>query len=246
MVMPEEWLLSDPVQSVFFDCDGTLSLIEGINQLAEINGVGEAVTAITERCMAQTGMSIKDYQDRLDLVKPKMTQMDVIANHYIKQVTPGAKTIIHTLKELGKEVYIISAGIKAAVLPFAAYLGIPEQNVLAVEVYFNEMGEYNGFNRASLLVQPDGKSRQIHVVNNNVEECVLIGDGVSDLEAKFAVARFIGFGGMNERIRVKEGADFYIITNSLLPVLPLCLTRNELMTRNEGFLFNQAHVYRPA
>ena len=42
--------LADPVDAIVFDCDGTLSLIEGIAVLAHANGVGEHVRELTERC----------------------------------------------------------------------------------------------------------------------------------------------------------------------------------------------------
>ena len=37
------WQLDHPINAIVFDCDGTLSIIEGIDELARNNGVGDAV-----------------------------------------------------------------------------------------------------------------------------------------------------------------------------------------------------------
>lgn len=223
----ERWIQTMPLEIIFFDCDGTLSLIEGIDTLAYLNGVGEEVSAITNRCMADTGMTMADYQARLELVKPTEQQMQLIGELYIKNVTPAARDVIHFFQQNGKEVYIISAGIKSALLPFANYLGIASEHVLAVDVNFKKNGQYHHFDETSFLIRNDGKSKQIRQINKDNKYCALVGDGVSDLEAAPVVSRFIGFGGMGEKSKVKNQAEFYIMTNSLMPVLPLCLTKNE-------------------
>ena len=51
-------------------------------------------------------------------------------------------------------------------------------------------------------------------------KAALIGDGVSDLEAKPAVDLFIGFGGVARRARVEENADVFITEPRLTALLP--------------------------
>jgi len=222
-----KWALSSPLHAIFFDCDGTLSLIEGIDYLAELNGVGDEVCAITRQCMTESGMSLSSYRQRLDLVRPTALHIQQLAQWYIRQVTPDAKTVIDVLQQMDKKIYLISAGIKAALLPLAKFLGITEESVFAVDVTHNRKGEYLGFNQNSDLVQPDGKSRQIRLINPTGNRCALIGDGITDLEAQSVVTRFIGYGGLGEKPIIKENADFYITSKSLLPVLALCLTTEE-------------------
>jgi phosphoserine phosphatase len=52
----------------------------------------------------------------------------------------------------------------------------------------------------------------------------MVGDGVSDLEARPAVDRFIGFGGVQVRPKVKENADVYVEDRNLTSVLPHLLS----------------------
>ncbi|KTC71514.1 phosphoserine phosphatase [Legionella birminghamensis] len=224
--MPQHPL--EPIQKIFFDCDGTLSLIEGINVIAEFNGVGKEVSDITLKCMSETGMLPEAYRQRLHLVKPQLQQIQDLGGLYIQHVAPGAKELIECFNYLKKDIYIISAGIKAAITLFAKYLEIPEAHILAVDVFFDENDQYKAFDEQCYMVYPDGKSRQIKAVNQmNPGLSALIGDGVSDLEAKPVVNRFIGYGGFSIKQRVRDEADFYLASKHFMPLLSLCLTQEE-------------------
>ncbi len=54
-----------------------------------------------------------------------------------------------------------------------------------------------------------------------------VGDGVTDLEAKDVVERFIGFGGVARRPAVERAAAFYTAEPRLAAVLPFVLTDDE-------------------
>lgn len=233
-VLSELWMLKEPVDVFFFDFDGTLSLMEGIDVLANLNGVSEQVHAITQRCMAITGLSVADYQERLTLVQPHEAQLKDVAELYRMNRTPGALETITLLKYLGKKVYIISAGIKNTLLPLAADLNIPPDHVLAVDVYFNNT-QYAGFDEQSYMVQAEGKNKQIQDVLEANERAVLVGDGVSDWEARSVVARFIGFAGLNPKDKVRDNSDFFINTPSLYSVIHLGLTYEEQLGLPEDF-----------
>jgi phosphoserine phosphatase len=56
---------------------------------------------------------------------------------------------------------------------------------------------------------------------------MLVGDGVTDLEARDAVKLFVGFGGVVPRDRVAAEADVFISANSLAPVVPLALSAED-------------------
>ncbi|QMT59477.1 HAD-IB family phosphatase [Legionella sp. PC997] len=222
------WALKAPIDTFFFDCDGTLSLIEGINVLATSNGVGEQVHQITARCMGQTGMTPSDYRQRLEYVQPTRKQIEELAKHYRQHIAPGAQELIQLLQRLNKKIYIISAGIKLAVVQFAKTLGIPASNVLAVEVYFDKQGNYEGFDGQSNMTKGNGKTVEIASVLKSEERSLLVGDGVSDWEARQIVTRFIGFSGLNPKEWVKNHSDLYISTTSFYPIIPLGLTQDEL------------------
>lgn len=220
----ESWMLKDPIDVFIFDCDSTLSLMEGIDEIAEMNGVGAEVKAITQRCMAVTGITVTAYKERLEYVKPTLKQLNQLAEMYCEHQTPGAFEVIELLQSLGKKVYILSGGMKQSLLLLAQNLGIPPERVLAVDVYFDDRGHYIGFNEQSNLVQPEGKNREIEGLIQNDETSFLIGDGVSDWEARTAVTRFVGFAGISPKQFVKEHSNFYINCDSLFSVINLGLT----------------------
>lgn len=115
-----------------------------------------------------------------------------------------------------------------AVVPFAKDLGVPPSNVLAVEVYFDEQGNYQEFDRQSNMTQGNGKTIEITSMLKPGERSLLVGDGVSDWEARETVTRFIGFAGLNPKERVKNNSEFYITNTSFYPIIPLGLTQDEL------------------
>lgn len=235
MHLLDNWVLDKPIDVFFFDCDSTLSLIEGIDELAKSQGLGEQVSLITKRCMEKTGLSISEYKARLDLVKPHAEQVSALAALYSRSITPGVLELIQVLQSLNKKIYVISAGIKMAVSAFAQQLGIPAEHVLAVDVYFDEKGCYQGFDEQSFLVSAQGKPRQIRTVLQSGERSVLVGDGVSDWEASEVVTRFIGFAGLASKAWVRSHSNFYIDNKTLYSVIPLSLTIEEVAHLGEPY-----------
>ena len=56
---------------------------------------------------------------------------------------------------------------------------------------------------------------------------VMIGDGVTDMQAKPPAALFIGFGGVIVREKVRDGADWFIsdFSVSVCMYLSICICR---------------------
>src|SRR4051812_47754308 len=73
-----------PIDAIIFDCDGTLSHIEGIDELAKENGVGEQGVKLTEEAMGRSGMSPELYEHRLNLVLPTAAQVDTLGQLYFQ------------------------------------------------------------------------------------------------------------------------------------------------------------------
>lgn len=214
-------------QQIIFDCDGTLSRIEGIDRLAEYNDCGELISQMTERAMSSGDLSLDLYQNRLDLVKPSQQQLDRLAQDYIDNVTEDAQKVVGLLRKLGKQVCIASAGLMPAVKPFGHYLGVDDDYIYAVDMSFDADGGYLDFDQDSSLVKTKGKYELIRQIRGE-DGIVLIGDGRNDLSAKPAVDLFVGFGGAIHRPVVEENAHHYVKDPSLLKVLPLILTAHEM------------------
>ena len=205
---------------ICFDCDSTLSKIEGIDELGRQSGLFDELVTLTNAAMNGELALEQVYGKRLDLIKPDKAQMDSLAELYISEMVEGVEEVFSTLLAQGKQVHIISGGIRQAILPLAEKLGLPADHVHAVDVVFNEDGTYNDFDQQSPLAKTGGKAVICKQLVNGNKSMAMIGDGKTDLEAKNAGATVIGFGGVAERQIVVEQADVFVKETSLLAVLP--------------------------
>ena len=204
---------------ICFDCDSTLSKIEGIDELADRVGLGEEMSKLTDAAMNGEVPLEAVYEQRLSLIRPDQGSIDWLAGLYIERIVGGVKEVFETLTVLDKELHIISGGIRQAILPLAKSLGLPETQVHAVDIYFNEDGSYRDYDRNSPLARSGGKAEICKRLLKPEGSMVMIGDGKTDMEAKQAGAVVIGFGGVVDRQVVREQADFYSAEPSLVSVL---------------------------
>jgi phosphoserine phosphatase len=231
-------------QLVFFDCDSTLSCIEGIDELARQKGKFDEVKRLTEAAMDGEVHLQSVYDRRLELLNPTRAEIRELERHYRRTVAPDAAEVIKSLQAVGREVFIVSGGLLEAVQPFGEWLGIPAQNIRAVDVRYNALSgqwwdyEQDRWGRRpdvqyldsadTPLIETSGKVQVIQELRHHRPgRAMLIGDGVSDLVARPAVELMVGFGGVVVRKRVAAEADAFIKSNSLAPVLPLALTEVE-------------------
>ena len=208
---------------VCFDCDSTLSRIEGIDELARRNGLFEQVAALTDAAMNGELALEEVYANRMELIKPDKAAIDWLADLYIAELVEGVADTIKTLQANHKQIHIISGGLRQAILPLADHLAIPEDHVHAVDVIFDSQGHYQDFARQSPLAVSGGKARVCRKIRLTNSSLVMVGDGKTDLEAKQAGAFMIGFGGVVKRQLVQDQADCYVADPSLTAILPYVL-----------------------
>lgn len=208
---------------ICFDCDSTLSRIEGIDELARNAGLFDEVAALTDAAMNGEIALEEVYGKRLELIKPDQAAIDWLADLYLAEMVEGVEHTIKTLQQHQKVIHIISGGLRQAILPLAAHLGIPEDNVHAVDVVFDEQGNYQDFARHSALAVSGGKARICRKIRMVTPSLAMVGDGKTDLEAKLSGAYMIGFGGVVKRQIVQEQADAFVADASLTAILPLVL-----------------------
>lgn len=223
---------------VFFDCDSTLTRIEGIDELARMKGLFEGVQRLTSAAMEGEVHLASVYDRRLDLLRPTRADILAIERLYRAHEVPDVRELMAALQFLGRQVFIISGGLALAVIPFGESLGVPRQHVRAVDVVFNRLAgrwwdyqlDREGFNpdeqyldhEAGPLSETHGKAEIVRELRQGRPgQALLVGDGVSDLMARPAVDLLVGFGGVVRRARVAAEADVYIECGSLAPVLPL-------------------------
>ena len=203
---------------VFFDVDSTLVTIEGIDELARGNPEIARLTAA-----AMNGEIPLDavYARRLEIIRPAREDLDRLADQYCASLVAGARETIHSLRDAGVSVHLVTAGIEQAILPLGRHLGLEDRVIHAVRLSLDDGGAYRDFDRRSFLAQPGGKELVVRdILTRSKGRAAFVGDGVSDLEARPAVDLFIGFGGVAVRQRVKENADVYVTESDLRAVLP--------------------------
>jgi phosphoserine phosphatase len=243
-MIARNWQPTSSVDAVIFDCDGTLSTIEGIDVLAEHNGVSHDVVTLTADAMGKSGMHPDLYAKRLNLVRPTYQQIIALAQEYFINRTEDSLEVIQVLKRLNKAIYIVSAGLYLPVRIFGELLTVPAENIIAVNIEFNEAGEYCDFDKTSSLVYTNGKRSIVSELRKKHQTLAFIGDGLNDIEAKDLVDRFIGYGGMFFRENIAARCQYYIRTLSLTPLLPLLLTpaESKLLTAAEKALYDKGLI----
>ena len=204
---------------VCFDCDSTLSRIEGIDELAWRAGVEKDVVPLTTAAMAGTLSLDTVYAQRLSLVRPGRASIAWLGQRYVDEVVPGARDTVSALIRAGKSVHIVSGGLRPALKPLAHSLGIPLSQVHAVDVRFDEDGAYLDFDRQSPLVHANGKAIVCRSLAGNGSSIALVGDGATDLEARESGVFVVGFGGVTRRKILIEGADVFVAGPELTAVL---------------------------
>ncbi len=232
-----------PVEEVFFDCDSTLSRIEGIDELARMKGVEARIAELTSAAMNGDIPLQEVYAERLRLLMPSRADLRRIEDAYKQTVVLHAREVIAALHEMGRRVFIVSGGLADAVVGFGVWLGVPRERIHAVGLSYNQLsGRWWEYQRCadegnpeeqylmydeSPLTSQHGKAEVIRRLRERGCRAMLVGDGSSDLAAAHAVNVFVGYGGVVERPIVARNAPFYLRSQSLSPVLLLALRDGE-------------------
>ncbi|XP_003386961.1 PREDICTED: phosphoserine phosphatase-like [Amphimedon queenslandica] len=200
--------------AVCFDVDSTLIRLEGIDRLAKVCGVGEEVEKITKTAMSGN-MNFKEALGmRLNIIKPTLNKVKQLVEEDLSDIdnvlTPHVKELVDLLHSRGISVYVISGGFRRLIEPITNNLRIEKKNLYCNALLFNEAGEYEGFDLDQLTCQDGGKSLVMRDIKKKHEYVVMIGDGMTDLQASPPADAFIGFGGNVVRSRVKELSNWYV------------------------------------
>jgi phosphoserine phosphatase len=207
--------------TVLFDCDTTLSAMEGIDELAHDHR--DRIVPLTEAAMRGEVPLESVYARRLEIIRPSRADLARIGRMYVERLVPGAREVVESLQRAGIDVHIISGGLRPAVLHVAEALGVPPHKVHAVDIHFHDDGRFAGFDEASPLTRDGGKPAVIESLGPLARPTMLVGDGNTDLDAKSVVDCFVGFAGVVARPRVVAEAHVVIHEFSLLPILALAL-----------------------
>ncbi len=222
---------------IFFDCDSTLTTVEGIDVLAEEVGKKWRVEVLTNAAMDGKVELEAVYGKRLKAIHATHAQIRKIRTAYKQNIVEDAPEVVAALQALHHEVYIISGGLTEPVIEFGIFLGVARKNIRAVGVDYDKLSgdwwlnptqrtptqteRYLAFDEGDLTVS-DGKANVVRELLGDANgRSLLIGDGNSDLHAETAVDLFAGFGGVVTRDHVLANAPVFIHTKSLAPLLVL-------------------------
>lgn len=207
---------------ICFDCDSTLSAIEGIDELARLRGPAcfQAIEGMTREAMEGKIALDAIFARRLEIIRPTRAETLAVGDHYIREIEPTARATVAALQAAGWTVAIVSGGYTQAIEPLARHLGIAR--IEAVPLCFDAVGNYAGYETAAPAARRGGKPAILRALKAELQpgQCVMVGDGVSDLETRDEVDLFVGFGRYAERSAVKAGAHRFIHRlDELLPLL---------------------------
>jgi len=207
---------------IVFDCDSTLSSIEGIDELARVAGP-EAFTEVESLTHAAMNGQVpidEVFEKRLDIIRPSKSLCDEVAKLYIETVEPTAKDTLEKLRENGWNTVILSGGFKMIIEPLAEYLGV--ERIEAVPLEHDGNGNYVKFDNTYPTTYNGGKPEIIKALKSEYQpdKVVMVGDGVSDLETAPDVDLFVGYGRYTPRDKVKAEAEEFITSlDSLLHIV---------------------------
>ena len=220
---------------IFFDCDSTLSTIEGIDELAKLKGKEGRVGLLTNKAMDGELDLSEVYGKRLKAIRPTRAQLKAVEVRYWETMVEDALEVISALHFIGKKVFIISGGLIDAVKGFGRRLGVDPSLIRAVELEYNELsGEwwryhepeaqqsktYLDYNEGPLTVS-SGKPKIINELSGDLPgRRMMVGDGSSDLATQSVVDLFIGYGGVVARDKVKAESKVFVQNLSLAVILP--------------------------
>jgi phosphoserine phosphatase len=197
--------------SVVLDVDSTLSGIEGIDWLAQRRGSEIAAwsTALTDKAMRGEIPIEAVYGERMKVVRPTRSEIEQLGGVYVDKVAPRARETLQALRESGVQLVMVSGGLREAIVTLAGELGVPDADLHAVSVFFDEAGQYEGFDENSPLTRQEGKRKVVGGMTLK-GPTLAVGDGMTDCEMKGVVHSFAAYTGYTRRSSVIERADFVI------------------------------------
>lgn len=193
-----------------FDVDSTICKNEGLDDLAKwcnVNGISD----ITRRTMNGEICFRKSLKSRLDTIKPSKFDVLSFNKHNPAIMSKNIHNLIRVLHHNNKDVFLVSGGFRSIIQPIALSLSIPMTKVYANTFIFDDLTkEYIGFDENEYTSMSGGKAFVIKHIKEmyGYKNIIMIGDGVTDLEA--SADFFIGYGGVNIMENVKDKADWFI------------------------------------
>ena len=188
---------------IVMDVDSTLIQEEVIDLLAARAGCADEVAKITESAMRGELDFAASLRERAALLAGlDASVLDAVRASL--RLTPGARTLIRTLKHLGYKCGIVSGGFTAVIEPLAASLGIDYVAANTLEV---ADGKLTG-RVLEPVIDREGKTEALRrfarAAGVPLSQTVAVGDGANDLGMIGAAGLGVAF---NAKPVVRDAAD---------------------------------------
>jgi len=188
---------------IVMDVDSTLIQEEVIDLLAARAGCADEVAKITESAMRGDLDFAGSLRERAALLAGlDASVLDAVRASL--RLTPGARTLIRTLKRLGYKCGIVSGGFTAVIEPLAASLGIDYVAANTLEV---ADGKLTG-RVLEPIIDREGKTEALRTFARAagvpLSQTVAVGDGANDLGMIAAAGLGVAF---NAKPMVRDAAD---------------------------------------
>jgi phosphoserine phosphatase len=196
-------------RALVLDVDSTVSGIEGIDWLAARRGpdVAQRVLELTRRAMEAEGVALEDvYASRLSEIRPQREEVEALSRAYLERLAPGVTESVGRIRQAGVRVTLVSGGLRPALLPLAAHLGLAQSDLHAVSIEFDATGAYLAYDSDSALTTADGKARVVSELRLP-RPIMAVGDGATDLAMREVVDAFVAFTGFVSRPSVVACAE---------------------------------------
>ena len=215
---------------IVLDADSTLLQGEVIDLLADVCGCGPEVAAVTEAAMAGE----IDFEQALRQRVQLLAGLDEAALDTVRRsllLSPGARTLVRTLRRLGYETAVVSGGFTQVIGPLVTEMGIDHLAANELEL---EGGVLTG-GLVGPIIDRVGKAEALvrfaSAAGVPLTRTIAVGDGANDLDMLAVAGLGIAF---NAKPMVRQAADTALSVPYLDAILFLLgISRGEVETADQ-------------
>ena len=106
-------------------------------------GDDQKIEQITKLGMSGEITFSESVKKRFELASPSLGDIDKFINDAMpSSISSGFKALFTVLNSFNIDIWIISGGLKKVIQPFAAYLGVEKEKIIALEGRWDSQGDF--------------------------------------------------------------------------------------------------------